>query len=128
MTELIAEERRELENMHWITRVLRSESVIVGLVVCVFGGIVWAVQLNVLANQLTEKVSTSLANQVLHTAQYDKLLIQHTRVIAILESMERRTTLVEKVMADHEKESARWKERIIRMQAQRENGTNDRER
>jgi hypothetical protein len=98
----------------WITPVTLS---------CIVGGIIWGVQINIGVINLTK----SVAAQQIEYAEIKRVHHQYELSIArtaiIQEEMLRQLDAAQKAIALHEKESAKWKQRIIRNdEAIRRNG------
>jgi len=94
-------------------------------VLLLMGGIVWGVQLNVAVMQLTEAVSADKANMQTLSAQIQSISTTQARTAVILQHLEKTIEATDKHVAEHERESSTWKQRIIRLEEGVKNGHRD---
>ena len=98
----------------WITPVTLS---------CIVGGIIWGVQINIGVLNLTKAVAAQQIeyNSIRHEHRKYELSIARTAIIQ--EEMLKQLDIAKAAIATHERESAKWKQRIIRNDEAIRNGS-----
>ena len=98
----------------WITPVTLS---------CIVGGVIWGVQINIGVINLTKAVTAQQVDFNELKLEHRKYELSIARTSIIQEGMLKQLSSLQKAVAEHERESAKWKQRIIRNdEAIRRNG------